>query len=61
MKSGQETTSLSKADNKRQAFINTDKRRFKIQTGDMEPTPTPPQIQELLTFSGNAASANFVF
>ena len=42
MKSGQETTSLSKADNKRQAFINTDTRRFKIQTGDMEPTPTPP-------------------
>ena len=28
-----------KADNKRQAFINTDMRRFKIQTGDMDPPP----------------------
>ena len=26
-----------KGDNKRQAFINTDTRRFKIQTGDMGP------------------------
>ena len=45
MKSWQETTSLSqistdgKADNKRQALINTDTRRFKIQTGDMDPPP----------------------
>ena len=31
-----------KADNKRQAFINTDTRRFKIQTGDMGPPPQPP-------------------
>ena len=28
-----------KADNKQQAFINTDTRRFKIQTGDMGPPP----------------------
>ena len=28
-----------KADNKRQAFVNTDTRRFKIQTGDMDPPP----------------------
>ena len=28
-----------KTDNKRQAFINTDMRRFKIQTGDMDPPP----------------------
>ena len=47
MKSRQETTSLSqisadgKADNKRQALINTDTRRFKIQTGNMD-TPPPP-------------------
>ena len=39
MKSRQETTS---SDNKRQAFINTDTRRFKIQTGDMGPPPPPP-------------------
>ena len=48
MKSLQETTTLhprpncdsdSKADNKRQAFINTDTRRFKIQTGDVGPPP----------------------
>ena len=31
-----------KADNKQQAFINTTTRRFKIQTGDMGPTPLPP-------------------
>ena len=45
MKSLQETTSLgqincdsdSKANNKWQALINTDRRRFKIQTGDMGP------------------------
>ena len=30
-----------KADNKRQAFINTDMRRFKIQTGD-KASPPPP-------------------
>ena len=30
-----------KADNKRQAFINTDTRRFKIQMGDMGPPPPP--------------------
>ena len=30
-----------KAENKRQAFINTDTRRFKIQTGDMGPPPPP--------------------
>ena len=43
----QETTSLgqittvtaTEADNKRQAFINTDRRRFKIQTGGMGPPP----------------------
>ena len=29
----------SKADNKRQAFINTDMRRFKIPTGDKGPPP----------------------
>ena len=34
-----------KADNKRQAFINTDTRRFKIQTGDMG----PPHWQGLCT------------
>ena len=28
-----------KADNKRQAFINSDTRRFKIQMGDMDPPP----------------------
>ena len=28
-----------KADNKRQAFINTDTRRFKIQMADMDPPP----------------------
>ena len=28
-----------KANNKRQAFINTNTRRFKIQTGDMPPPP----------------------
>ena len=28
-----------KADNKRQAFINSDTRCFKIQTGDMDPPP----------------------
>ena len=28
-----------KADNKQQAFINTDTRRFKIQMGDMGPSP----------------------
>ena len=27
------------ADNKQQEFINTDTRRFKIQTGDMHPPP----------------------
>ena len=27
------------ADDKQQAFINTDTRRFKIQTGDMDPPP----------------------
>ena len=45
MKTRQETTSLpwpncvsdGKAHNKRQVFINTDTRRFKIQTGDMGP------------------------
>ena len=31
-----------KADNKQQAFINTTTRHFKIQTGDMGPTPLPP-------------------
>ena len=31
-----------KADNKFQAFINTDTRRFKIQTGDMGLPPPPP-------------------
>ena len=48
MKSQQETTSLGqiatvtpKANNKQQAFKNTDTRRFKIQTGDMgSPPPT---------------------
>ena len=30
------------ADNKQQEFINTDTRRFKIQTGDMHPPPPPP-------------------
>ena len=48
MKSRQETTSLSqittvmsdgKANNKQQAFINTNTRGFKIQTGDMGPPP----------------------
>ena len=28
-----------KADNKRQAFMNTDTRRFKIQIGNMDPPP----------------------
>ena len=32
-----------KADNKRQAFLNTDTRRFKILTGDMGPPPPPPE------------------
>ena len=44
MKLRQGTTSLGQiatADNKRQAFINTDTRRFKIQTGDMGPPPSP--------------------
>ena len=30
-----------KADNKQQAFINTDTRHFRIQTGDVGPPPTP--------------------
>ena len=33
-----------KAHNKQQAFINTDTRRFKIQTGDMGPPLAGPQI-----------------
>ena len=33
---------MVKADNKRQAFINTDTRRVKIQAGNMEPPPPPP-------------------
>ena len=48
MKSQQETTSLgqiatvtAKPKNKGRAFINTDMRRFKIQTGDMDPPPPP--------------------
>ena len=39
-----------KADNKRQAFIITDTRRFKIQTGDMPPPPLlagPPIINSI--------------
>ena len=44
MKLRQETTSLSQIvtvteDKKQQAFINTNTRRFKIQTGDMGPSP----------------------
>ena len=42
-----------KADNKRQAFINTDTRRFKnIQTGNMGPPP-PPLAGPLWTFNNN--------
>ena len=42
MKLQQETTSLSQtANNKQQAFKNTDTRCFKIQTGDMGPPPPP--------------------
>ena len=51
MKLRQGTTSLGQiatADNKRQAFINTDTRRFKIQTGDMGPPPPSPRRQDLL-------------
>ena len=33
-----------KADNKQQAFINTDTRRFKIQMGDMGPPPPTPDL-----------------
>ena len=54
MKSRQETTSLGqiatvdgKADNKRQAFINTNKRHFKIQMGDMEPSPGSASIKAM--------------
>ena len=52
MKLRQGTTSLGQiatADNKRQAFINTDTRRFKIQTGDMGPPP-PSLAGPLKTF-----------
>ena len=34
-----------KADNKRQAFINTDTRHFKIHTGDMGPPLAWPQVR----------------
>ena len=57
MKSQQETTSLgqiatvtAKPKNKGRAFINTDMRRFKIQTGDMDP---PPPWQGLMDMDRN--------
>ena len=38
-----------KADNKRQAFINTDTRRFKFQMGDMgPPPPTPGRASDII-------------
>ena len=59
MKSRQETTSLGQIatvtakptiSNKQQAFIYTDMRRFKIQTGDMgPPPPAGPQYSVVLT------------
>ena len=37
-----------KADNKRQAFINTDTRRFKIQMGYMDPPPPPGRASVII-------------
>ena len=43
-----------KADNKRQAFINTDTRHFKIQMGDMGPPPSPPLAWSLKNWYDHA-------